>query len=161
MAIALVLGVGLTACSSSSNDEKKTGALATSTSAPVTAPGVTYTGDKNSDFCRLGAEFSNRFSNLNASLSGGPDKARTEMAALKGVIEQAKSAAPTAVKADVDTLATAFDQFFTQVSAANFDPQAVAGAGSKLVNSNVQTAAQHLQAYAEQVCGLATSGSNP
>jgi hypothetical protein len=156
----LALGIAATACSSSS---KKSDASASSTAAPVvtSASSGTYTGDKNSQFCRLGAEFSTRFSNLNASLSGGADKARTEISTLKDVIGQAKAAAPQAVKGDVDTLAGAFDQFFSEAEGANFDPQALASAGSKLVNSNVQTAAQHLQAYGQQVCGLDTSGSTP
>src|SRR4051794_12110413 len=160
VALALVLGVAVTACSSS---DKKTDASASSTSGPVTTggSGVTFTGDKNSDFCRLGAEFNSRFGNLSDSLSGGVEKAKTEMTTLKDVIAQAKDKAPSAIKGDVDTLATAFDAFFSDISAANFDPQAVAGAGSKLVNRDVTTAAQHLQAYGQQVCGLDTSGSTP
>ncbi len=160
VAIALVLGVAITGCSGS---DKKTSASAPSTVAPATtaAAGATFTGDKNSQFCQVGADFSSRFSNLNASLAGGADKAKSDITALRDVITQAKSTAPTSVKADVDTLATAFDQFFTQAQAANFDPQAVTSAGSKLVTSNVQMAAQHLQAYGQQVCGLDTSGSTP
>lgn len=158
--VALVLGVAVSACSSS---DKKTDASASSTSGPVTTSGsaVTYTGDKNSDFCRIGAEFSSRFGNLSDSLGGGAEKAKSEMTTLKDVIARAKEKVPSAIKTDVDALATAFDAFFNEISAANFDPQAVAGAGSKLVNRNVTAAAQHLQAYGEQVCGLDTSGSTP
>lgn len=160
VALALVVGIGIALAGCSSSD-KKTDASASSTAAPATGASGAYSGDKGSKFCQLGADFSSRFSNLSSSLSAGVDKAKSEITTLKSVISEAKAAAPASVKSDVETLATAFDQFFSQAQAANFDPQALASAGSKLVTSNVQTAAQHLQAYGQQVCGLDTSGSTP
>lgn len=149
--IGIVLVLAVAACG---GDDKKSTATATTTAGATPS----YSGDKSSKFCQLGAEFSQRFNNLSASLAAGAEKAQAEITTLKDVIEQAKDEAPSSIKADVSKLATAFTQFFTQAQAANFDPQAIQSAGAKLVSVDVQQAGAHLQAYGQQVCGISPAG---
>lgn len=151
--VVMVTGLILSSCGS----DEKSSASSSTTVAPVTTPGpgVSYTGDRDSRFCQVGADFSQRFGSLGTALQGSAESLKTEVAALKEVVDEAKAAAPDAVKSDVETLGRAFSQFFSQLEATNYDPKAAAAGAAKLGTSEVQLAVQHLQAYGAQVCGLA------
>jgi hypothetical protein len=160
--VAIVVALGLAACSSGDKTSTASSNTTSAASATTVASGTTYTGDANSKFCQLGADFSDRFSNITSSLSGGVDKAKTEITALRDVITQAKANAPASVKADVQTLADAFQQFFDQLQAAGFNiTKLPSDAATKLQGPEVQNAAKDLVTYGQQVCGLDATGSTP
>jgi hypothetical protein len=154
----LAAGVTLSACSS----DKKTSASSSTTSAVgATTTVPRYTGDKNSDFCRIGADFNSRFENLPEVLSGSADNVRIQLNALKSVVNEAKASAPDAIKSDTASLATVFDQFFSKLESTNYNPGQAASELAKLATPEVQTAVGHVQAYGEQVCGIGTPSSVP
>lgn len=154
----LVGGLVLSACSSdkkSSASSSTTAALTATTTVPV------FSGDKNSAFCRIGADFSSRFDNLPAALQGSPDNLRSQMNALKDVVDRAKASAPDPVKNDIGALANVFDQFFSRLEATNYDMRAAATELAKVASPDVQAAAARLQAYGEQVCRISPPPSTP
>jgi hypothetical protein len=73
-------------------------------------------------------------------------------------LEQARSAAPDAIKGDFDTFVTAFTPFLNAFAAANYDytkltPAAVAGLGT----AQVKAASAHITQYMQQVCKITTT----
>jgi hypothetical protein len=73
-------------------------------------------------------------------------------------LEQARSAAPDAIKGDFDTFVTAFTPFLNTFAAANYDytkltPAAVAG----LDTAPVKAASAHITQYMQQVCKITTT----
>ncbi len=154
----LVGGAMLSACSS---DKKSSGSSSTTATSRATTTVPVFTGDKNSAFCRIGADFNSRFDNLPAALQGSPDNLRSQINALKDVVARAKASAPDPVKNDIGALANVFDQFFSRLEATNYDMRAAASELAKVASPDVQAAAARLQAYGEQVCGIATPSSRP
>jgi hypothetical protein len=132
-----------------------------SSGATTTSP--SYSGNANSDFCNLAkdlssSDFANSLSDSNTDLKATLDK-------LNDAINSAKDKAPSEIKNDVATLATAFKQyrdFFAQydfdvaklTAAAQKDPKVLQQATDMLSSSDIETADAHITAYAQQVCGI-------
>jgi hypothetical protein len=151
--IALMAG-----CSSGSS--KKDTASSGTTVAPAATTAPSYSGDSNSRFCQLGANLSQRLGNIGSSFSSSLAEAKASVSQIKSLVDQAQASTPGSVKSDVQTLATAFNQFVGQVQAANSLPEVSAALTKFGSNADVQKAVNDLQAYGQQVCGI-TATSTP
>ncbi len=153
--LVLVAALAVTACGS----DKKSSASGSTTTAPAAA---TYTGDKNSPFCQIAEKFILRFENLPGQLqSTTAANLKDDIQTLKVAAAEAKQAAPSAVKSDVKTLSDAFDQFVSRLDATGYDPRAAVSELPKLGTNAVATAAEKVQGYSQQVCGIGTPSSTP
>jgi hypothetical protein len=129
--------------------------------ADTTAP--SFSGDSNNKFCQTARDLEN--SDLGSSLSGDTSNLKEDLQKIHGAFDDLKSSAPSEIKDDVATLASAFDKldaFWAQydydqaklTAAATKDPALVEQATSAIADPAFTTAAGRITAYASQVCGI-------
>jgi hypothetical protein len=132
----------------------------------TTAP--SFSGDSNNKFCQTARDLEN--SDLGGSLSGEGGDLKGDLQKIRSAFDDLKNSAPSDIKSDVATLATAFDKldaFYAKydydqaklTAAATKDPAVLAEATSALTDADVATATSRITAYAAQVCGIDDSSS--
>jgi hypothetical protein len=132
----------------------------------TTAP--SFSGDSNNKFCDTARDLEN--SDLGDALTGQGGDLKADLQKIRSAFDELKDSAPSEIKADVATLATAFeklDSFWAKydydeaklTAAAAKDPALVAEATSALTDADVATATGRITAYATQVCGIDDSSS--
>jgi hypothetical protein len=160
-----------TTTAASSSATTTGGATATSSrsggdSGSTTTP--SFSGDSNNEFCQTARDLES--SNIGSALSGEGDL-KTTLQTAKKALDDLKSTAPADIRADVNTLADAFDkldQFYAKydydqqklLEAAQKDPAVLQQATSAITDSNFEAAAARVTAYGTQVCGLSDDSSS-
>jgi hypothetical protein len=161
-----LIAVGAAGCGSSSKNAASSSATTASTTPPgqgtntSTAPPTTVgtlRGSSGSSFCDLARHDQAAFSSANIA-TATPAQLKNLYGNLGSALEQARSAAPDAIKGDFDTFVTAFTPFLNTFAAANYDytkltPAAVAGLGTP----QVKAASAHITQYMQQVCKITTT----
>jgi hypothetical protein len=132
----------------------------------TTAP--SFSGDSNNKFCATARDLEN--SDLGAALTGQGADLKGALQKIRSAFDELKNSAPSEIKDDVATLASAFEQldsFWAKydydeaklTAAAAKDPALVAQATSALTDAKVAAATGRITAYASQVCGISDSSS--
>ena len=109
-----------------------------------------------SDFCKSLSQ------SLKDTTSLSPRPTTGNPSDLKALVEKAKqqvsgivSAAPSAIKDDVQTLVNASESYYDALSSANYDLSKVDISKVRvLLSSNVQQASQRVSAYIQSHCGI-------
>jgi len=143
-----------------SGGDKKPAAAPTSAPA-ATGPTTTarpvdtsFTGVNSGPFCGLAKTYNDRFTNVGAAAT--PAQLRTVAQDGRTAINQALTAAPAELKADVQVLADAFGSLFNELDKVNFDASKVSVAAFAPIQApEFQTATIRFQAYVKNVCGVA------
>jgi hypothetical protein len=182
LSVLLIAGCGgdnksVTATSASGSGTATTAAASATATTTATTKGSgadsgstttpSFSGDSNNDFCRKARDLES--SNIGSALSGEGDL-KTTLQTAKKALDDLKSTAPAEIRADVNTLANAFDkldQFYAQygydqqkvLAAAQKDPTVLQQASSALTDSDFEAAASRLTAYGTQVCGFSDDSS--
>jgi hypothetical protein len=169
-ALVALLLVGCGGDNSPSVSANSSGAATTAASSDGSGSGSTttpsFTGDKNSDFCRIAkdlasGEIADSLSGDNPDVKGGLQKAND-------ALDKAKNSAPSEIKQDVATVADQLKKYSDLLAqydydiskltaAAQKDPKVLQQATDVLGNPNLEAANSRIVAYSEQVCGVTTS----
>lgn len=144
IAAGLAATLALVACGDDDNDKDSSGS--------------------GSDYCTLIAEFQEKSDAVDASLSTmTPDPAQVEeaMSAVKPMIAQLQSAAPTEIKADVEMMAAAtlrmieiFEDYEYDFVALETAPE-LAEIETLTNDAEIAAASERLNEYEETTCGIA------
>jgi hypothetical protein len=159
-------GSGAAATAAATTATTDSGATATTSGSgsdgdSTTAP--SFSGDSDNKFCQTARDLEN--SDLGESLSGQGGDLKADLQKIRSAFDDLKNSAPSEIKDDVATLASAFEQldsFWAKydydqaklTAAAAKDPSLVAQATSALTDADVATATGRITAYATQVCGI-------
>jgi hypothetical protein len=146
--------------SSPSAAQSPTGA-ASSSNGSTTTP--SFTGSGSSDFCNFAKDLQS--SDIANSLNGDSTNVKNDLAKVRDALSQAKAKAPAEIKADVATVADAFQKYDDLLAKYGYDPQKLTAAAQKdpqvlaqatavLDDSKFAAASERVSAYAEQVCGI-------
>src|SRR5699024_6514440 len=123
---------GATTTAASSGSAPTTAATTATTSGSGSDSGSTttpsFSGDKNNEFCQTARDLQN--SDLGSALSGEGDLKQTLQTARKA-LDDLKSSAPSDIKADVNTLAAAFDNLDAFYAKYDYDQTKLAAAAQK------------------------------
>ncbi len=162
LAILTVIAVGGAACGSSSKNAASSSATTASAAASgqgtnaSTAPPTTVAlhGNSGSSFCDLARHDQAAFSSPNVATSTQA-QLKSTYEHLGAALEQARNAAPSAIKGDFETLVTAFKPFLRALATGNYDFTKLGPAAfSSLGSAQVKTASAHITQYMRQVCGI-------
>jgi hypothetical protein len=181
-AVGLAAALALTGCSSS--QVKTTGAntpaagpsssaAAGAASTPTTA-GASSTAASTSSgggavslgggsFCSVAKKVQAEQASSAAAATDSPDSLKALLIQANQELQAFVAIAPSAIKGDVQTLATAEKSFFTAIQAANYDVTKVSpSALTDLDTPAVTTATDHITAYLASQCGIVepTDGSS-
>ena len=148
-------GTATTTAASSSATTTATTSGSGSDAGSTTTP--SFSGDSNNEFCQTARDLQS--SDLAGALSGEGDL-KTTLQTAKKALDDLKSTAPAEIKADVNTLADAFDkldQFYAQydydqqklLGRRPKDPAVLEQASNALTNSDFTAAAARVTAYAQ------------
>jgi len=151
-----------TAASSSASTAASSSATTGSSSNSGSTTTPSFSGDSNNEFCKTARDLQN--SDIGNALSGEGDL-KTTLQTAKKALDDLKNTAPSDIKADVNTLAAAFDKldaFYAKydydqqklLAAAQKDPSVMQDATAAITDSNFEAAASRVTAYGAQVCGL-------
>jgi ABC-type transport system substrate-binding protein len=171
--VLMLVVVGATGCGSSS----KKGASGSATTASSSGQGAnastgspttlgTLHGNSGSSFCDLARQDQAAFSSKSFATMT-PAQVKQEYQNLGSALEEARSAAPSAIKGDFDTFVTAFKPFLDVLASVNYDftkmtpalaAKLQAGSAS-LGTAQVNAASAHITQYMEQVCKITTTPS--
>jgi hypothetical protein len=143
--LAVAALVGLAGCSS--DDGKDSAAVTTSSALPSTSPTTrVFTGDPNSEFCRLAKENSTRVSQVGSAVSN-PEQLAALLGEVAPAVREIVKVAPPELKDDMPVLADGFEKLLTSANEGQIDL-------SVLTEPKFQAAGQNLAAYGQQVCGI-------
>lgn len=143
--LAVAALVGLAGCSS--DDGKDSAAVTTSSALPSTSPTTrVFTGDPNSEFCRLAKENSTRVSQVGSAVSN-PEQLAALLGEVAPAVREIVKVAPPELKDDMPVLADGFEKLLTSANDGQIDL-------SVLTEPKFQAAGQNLAAYGQQVCGI-------
>jgi hypothetical protein len=162
--VALVLaGCGGDNSSSSSAASSATTAAASASGSNASTTTPSFTGNGSAAFCAFAKDLQS--SDIGNSLNGDSTNVKDDLAKVRDAMNQAKDKAPDEIKADVATVAEAFQKYDDLLAkygydpqkltdAAQKDPQVLAQATAVLSDPKYEAASDRVSAYAEQVCGL-------
>jgi hypothetical protein len=143
--LAVAALVGLAGCSS--DDGKDSAAVTTSSALPSTSLTTrVFTGDPNSEFCRLAKENSTRVSQVGSAVSN-PEQLAALLGEVAPAVREIVKVAPPELKDDMPVLADGFEKLLTSANEGQIDL-------SVLTEPKFQAAGQNLAAYGQQVCGI-------
>lgn len=112
-----------------------------------------FTGQNNAEFCALAKTYSERSGNVTKATS--PEELRAGVQESRNAVDQLATTAPAEIKADAQTLATAFGTLFTELEKANFDPTKVSVAAfAPLQAPEFAQSTTRFQSYLRTVCGI-------
>jgi len=151
-----------TAASSAGASTTDSGSSSGSTTTP------SFEGNSNNDFCQTARSLEG--SDVAGVLSGTDGDLKTTLQELKSALDKLKGSAPSEIKDDVSTLASAFeklDSFYANynydqaqvIAAAQKDPSILQEATSFATDAEFQAAAGRVSAYGAQVCGIEAEDS--
>ena len=121
-------------------------------------------GGSSSDYCAKIAAYKAKSDELDAVFTATPDSAKVEDAftTMQSMVNDLKSEAPAAIKADVTTMSTAIDNVVAIFSKYDWDFTALATAPEfadlqeQLEGTDMQAASDRLTEYSSTVCGIAS-----
>jgi hypothetical protein len=145
-----VLAVTAAACGGGS--DTKTNASGTNTTGTLKANASASASVSANDYCGLQGKYAG-LRNFTPTADRNTIKAQLE--AVKAARDEAVAKAPAEIKADVRVLADAYDPFIAVMANANYDISKINftdPALTKIATPEVQTAAQHLAAWAQTHC---------
>jgi hypothetical protein len=131
------------------------------TNGSTTTP--SFKGDSNNAFCSFAKDMqSSDVGDLN---SDDPATLKANLTKLRNTMQQAVAKAPSDIKADVATLADVFSKYNDLLAKYDYDGQKLSAAAQKdptilkqatdlITNGNFEQAANRVETYAEQVCGI-------
>ena len=110
-----------------------------------------------SQFCDLARKDRAAFNG--ASTAGAtPTEVKKLYEKAGSALRQAQSAAPHAIKGDLDTFMTAYTPYLKALAAANYDSTKMKSKATRLlVTARVRTASAHITQYLQQACKIATT----
>lgn len=152
-------GVALVLLGGCSGDDKdKASSTPTTSASAVTTTGrpvdSSFTGQNSAQFCTLAKTYNDRFSTVNTAST--PAQLRIVAQEGRTAINQAASAAPAEIKADVQVIANTFGALIGELEKVNFDVSKMSPtAVSSLQAPEFQTSTTRFQAYLRSVCGIA------
>ncbi len=149
----MVAVLALTGCGGGSSGTK---AAPTTTTVYVAAPTTTLlTGNDQAStpFCQQSRIFQAKYTALAPSLND-PVKLRAASTDLDASLTQAKSTAPTEIKADVAVVATTASQVLAALQKSNFVFANTPDAVTKLQDPTFQASLDRVLAYGQAHCGL-------
>ena len=114
-------------------------------------------------FCSVAKKVQAEQASSAAAATDKPDSLKALLIQANQELGEFVTIAPSAIKADVQTLATAEKTFFTAIAAANYDVTKVSpSALTDLDTPAVTTATDHITAYLTSQCGIVepTDGSS-
>jgi hypothetical protein len=164
---ALVAGAALVALvlTGCGGDNSSSTAASSPTTAASNANATTpsFTGSGSSDFCNFAKDLES--SDIANSLTGDSTNVKDDLAKVRAALAQAKAKAPDEIKADVATVADAFQKYDDLLAKYGYDtqkltdaaqknPQVLAQATAVLDDSKFAAASERVSAYAQQVCGI-------
>jgi hypothetical protein len=154
--LVMVLGVAVVACGSSKKTTasvSQTTAAGAGATASTTAP--SSSGSSNSRYCQLATSVV-----ANSHAQPSPDPKAT-FANFDSEASQFLSLAPSAIKADAQTLVDGIRHYEQVLTNANFDYTKLTPADlQSLQDPKFQNAASRVAAYGAQVCGISTGGTS-
>ena len=162
--LVVLVAVGATACSSSA----KTSANGTTTSStpvastPTAGGGSTAapntTGNGSSSFCDLARTYVKNLADSAALATESSDQLRSDLEGLPASLKQAQNEAPSAIKADFDTFAQAYDVWLQTLKADDYNfVQAAPEAASTIGSPKFRAALTRVEQYVTSVCKVDTS----
>ena len=152
LALALLGG-----CSNGDGDKQ---ASPTTVAGPASGPATTvrpvdtsFTGQNSAQFCALAKTYNDRFKTVGAAST--PAQLRAVAQDGRTAINDAVAAAPAEIKPDVQVLANAFANLFTELERVNFEVSRVPPAAfAPLQAPEFQASTTRFQAYITRVCGI-------
>ena len=144
--LAVAALVGLAGCSSDDDGDDTAAVTTTSSVASSTPTTRLYTGDPNSEFCRLAKENSTRVSQVGSAVSN-PEQLAALLGEVAPAVREIVKVAPPELKDDMPVLADGFEKLLTSANEGQIDL-------SVLTEPKFQAAGQNLAAYGQQVCGI-------
>jgi hypothetical protein len=139
--------VTLAACGG--GDDEETSGSTTTVAVTTTVAGQTtpsYTGSPDSEFCTIGRANDARIEAIGASFST-PEDLPALLREAAPAVREAAAAAPPEIKSDVTFLADGFEKLLASIDSGSPDYSVV-------LDPRFQTAAEHLNTYGKQVCGI-------
>ncbi len=132
----------------------------------TTAP--SFSGDSNNEFCKKVRDLES--SDLGDALSGGGDDLKATLQTAKSALADLKGSAPSEIKDDVNTVASAIEKLdaiyakydYDQakvIAAAQKDPSVLQDVTAAASDTKFVDATTRLTAYGTQVCGIDDSSS--
>jgi len=156
--------VGVSACGSSSKTPAASNSTSPSPSNPsssrpggssganTTAPKLS--GDSGSSFCNLAHHYGSAFKS-NSVVGSTPTDLKKLYENIGPALSEAESKAPSAIKGDMQTFVTAFNQVVKALSAVNYDYTKLSPATfAALGTAQVKAASNHIEQYLKQVCNI-------
>lgn len=151
-----ILGVLLGACGGSSGSSTK--AKSASTSAKTSGKA---SGGGGGEFCTAARNAPNAFRQSSADLAT-PAGTKKYFDQAKSFIDQVVSITPSAIKGDMQTLATAMGQIVSRLAAVNYDFRKLDASQMQTLSSpQLSAASTHIQQYLASTCGITPSTSLP
>jgi hypothetical protein len=154
-------GAATTTASTSGSGSSATTSGSSSDAGSTTTP--SFSGDSNNKFCQTARDLES--SDIGNAISGEGGDLKADLQKIHTAFDDLKNSAPSEIKDDVATLATAFDKldsFWAKydydqaklTAAATKDPALLEQATAAIGDPAFTTAAGRITAYAAQVCGL-------
>ncbi|MEP6660035.1 MAG: hypothetical protein ABJD24_08970 [Acidimicrobiales bacterium] len=142
LVVAVLVAVGATGCDSSSNS-------ATSTTR----------GSSQSQFCDLARKDRAAFKGASIA-NASPAQVKKLYESVASALDQARFAAPSAIKGDFDIFMAAYNPFLKALAAANYDFTKLTSTATRLLGTaKVMAASARITQYVQQVCKINTTAT--
>jgi ABC-type phosphate/phosphonate transport system substrate-binding protein len=133
--VAVLVAAGVAGCSSSSKS-------------------ATLHGLNQSQFCDLARNDRAAFNGASIA-NASPTQVKNLYEKVRSALDQAQSAAPSAIKGDFDTFMTAYTPYLKALAAANYDFTKMTSTATRLLGTaQVRAASAHITQYLQQACKI-------
>lgn len=151
----ILLAVLLAGCSDDAGDETAAPDPTTTSSTSTTSTTVTFTGDPDSEFCRLVVSSEDRpvLDPFEAGLD--PAEVKVRFLSLRLRFDEFAAAAPAELADDLDELVSGLDTLEQELAAAGYDFAVLAESGADVSGFDDESFADtavRIAAYRQQVC---------
>jgi ABC-type phosphate/phosphonate transport system substrate-binding protein len=136
--LAVLVAAGVTSCSSSSKS-------------------ANLHGLSQSQFCDLARKDQAAFNGASIA-NASPTQVKDLYEKVRSALRQAQSAAPSAIKGDLDTFMAAYDPYLKALAAAHYDFTKMTSTATRLLGTaQVRAASAHITQYLQQMCKINTT----
>lgn len=120
---------------------------------------TTVAGGSKNRYCDLARTIDQKLGNSDQTQLSTPEKMRAFFEEADRAIGAAVAAAPSEIKADIQTLATAFRKVVDALRKANWDFMKVAADVQSLSSPQIEAASKRVEKYGQEVCGITPTPS--
>ncbi|MBI4729496.1 MAG: hypothetical protein HY775_08365 [Acidobacteria bacterium] len=115
---------------------------------------TTVAGGSKGKYCDLARTIDQKLGKSDPSQMATPEKMRAFFEEADRAIGAAVAAAPSEIKADIQTLAAAFRKVVDALRKANWDLMKVAADMASLSSPEIEAASKRVEKYGQDVCGI-------